>query len=273
MSDYPYPKLRKDLDDYTASLFNCDMTATESGLSIIVRGKFELLDDGIEELIEEGNAEYCLLIQCDATKTNKCIPVKMEEKQFMYKLTKVEYTGEVEITPGVIMLQEIKGYSNDGLNPDYDDAFIVLPRGALIAEAEKSVIKLFRESTLPGGSICDFVIGKDFNYSETGDKIAISVPREIFECSNALRSLECSQIFTSMYVFPVIQDIIQRYWFDSPESFSNRWFITLQDMITTLYPDGIEKTTAYGIATELLQEMLFESSRYLVKHYGDNYEC
>lgn len=270
MSDYPYPKLRKDLDDYETSLINCDISAIDSGgPKLILKGEFQLFDEEIQNLIDEGNASYCLFIKCIATNRSECRDVP---NKFMYHIQKAYYTDEIVVIPGVVMKEEVRGYTNENLNPDYKDSYIVLPKNAMIAESEKIVVKLYRNSDSPLGSICDFVVGKAFNYTDHGEKIEIGVPREIYEGSNALRNVECSQIFTSMYVFPVIQAVIQEHWIDDPQEYSTRWYISLQEVISTCFPNGIQDRTAFEITSTILENMLYDSTRYLVKHYGDRNE-
>lgn len=270
MSDYPYPKLMKGLDDYLDSSIDCEMSEMrDSPAHIILEGRFCLSDEGLRGLLEEGYAGFALVVRCVAT---NCSEFSFVKEEFTFKLTKAAYAGQVTITPGIVMKRKFEGFTSTSLNADYSGVPIELPKGAMVAECESYTLDLFRGINPPTESICDFVMsdGERLYYSDEGDKIEIHVPQRVFESLKALRKRECSQIFTAMFVVPVIQDVIQTYWIGSTEPPISRWSSSLKEAIDAHYPNGVEGLSGFKVATDLLDSLMFDSAGYLAKHYGDS---
>ncbi|UAL08374.1 MAG: hypothetical protein KRP56_03785 [Candidatus Methanogranum gryphiswaldense] len=264
-NNYPYPKLQKNSDDYL-SIINCDISCSDSGIHLVIRGKFELIDEELNALIEEGNANFCILIVCSATNSKKLVKIP---QKFMYKLVKSEFADKIVITPGIIMNEEIRGYTNENLDKDYSGLFIILPKGAMIAETEKYEITIFRDPNEAAESICRFMSGDRYAYAFEENYIVISLPKVVFENYNSLRRKECGQIFTSMFVVPVLQQVIQSFWIETSEEIPYKWYYVLDGKIHDLIGDSIEGFSAYDIAMKIIEDMMFESSSYLSKYYGD----
>jgi hypothetical protein len=264
-NNYPYPKLQKNSDDYL-SLINCDISCSDSSIHLIVRGEFELTDGELNTLIREENASFCILIACSATNSKELIKVP---QKFMCKLIKSKFADKIIITPGIIMNEEIRGYTNENLNDDYDDLFIVLPKGAMIAETEKYEITIFRDPNETAESICRFISSNKYTFTLKEDQIVISLPKTVYEDYISLRRKECGQIFTSMFVVPVLQQVIQDYWIEKSEELNYKWYYVLDKKIHDLMGESVEDFSAFDIAMNILEEMMFESSGYLSKYYGD----
>ena len=273
MSDYPYPKLMKGLDDYPHSSIDCELVEPrDSGGHIILEGHFNLDDEGIRWLVDDGYAGFALLARCVATNRSE---FSFVGRSFSYRLTKANYAGQVTITLGVVMKERLESYTSGTLNADYAGIPIELPKGAMIAECEPFRLDLFRGSNPPTESICDFVVSDKAGlyHTDDGDKIDIHVPQEVFEKLKALRKRECSQIFTSMFVVPVIQDVVQAYWIDGEDPPATRWYSSLKAAIDSRYPGGLGGRSAFEVSTELLDSLMFDSAGYLAKHYGDSDVC
>ena len=270
MKSLPYPKLQKNRPDYETSLINCDLASHESGMDLVLRGEFQLLDNELEKLLQEGNLSYCLIIKCDATNRSDIYYIKESEKKFMLRLSKSQYADKIEITPGIITKEEITGYINENLAEDYRDSDITLPKNALIAECETYELTIYRYSEQNTESVCRFRKGRTNNYKTNKDYIEITVPEEIFTQYCKLKIRDCAQIFTTMYVVPVIQQIIQQYWIDEPDNDvvkNDRWYVSLNERIT-ISVDLSRGLNSFEITMKILEGLIFESTDYLVKYYG-----
>ena len=270
MKALPYPKLQKNRPDYETSLINCDITSNDSGVNIIIRGEFNLLDNELQRLIDEGSAGYCLIVRCNATNRSRIYMDGVESK-FMLKLSKKDYADKVEIVPGIIAKEEITGYINDNLAEDYRESDVILPKNALIAECETFELLIYRYSEQSTESICRFRKGKIFSFNIDADYIEISVPEDTFNQYCRLTVRDCAQIFTSMFVVPVIQQIVQDFWVDRTEDAEQysgyRWFVSLDEVIRNSL--NLSKgLSAFEITSNILEDLLFESTDFLVKHYG-----
>ncbi len=189
----------------------------------------------------------------------------------MLTLSKKDYADKVEITPGIIAKEEITGYINENLAEDYRESDVILPKNALIAECETFELLIYRYSEQSTESICRFRKGKIFNYNIDADYIEISVPEDTYNQFCRLTVRYCAQIFTSMFAVPVIQQIVQDFWVDRTEDAdhysSYRWFVSLDQVINGSL--NLSKgLSAFEITSNLLEGLLFESTDFLVKHYG-----
>ncbi len=272
MKALPYPKLQKNRPDYETSLINCEISRIDSGVNIIIRGEFNLLDNEIQRLIDEGSAGYCLIVRCKATNRSRIYKDGVESK-FMIKLSKKDYADKVEIVPGIIAKEEITGYINENLAEDYRESDVTLPKNALIAECETFELLIYRYSEQNTESICRFKKGKIFSFNIDSDYIEISVPEDTYNQYCRLTVKDYAQIFTSMFVVPVIQQVVQDFWVvknEDAELYSNyRWFVSLDEIIRNTL-DLSKGLTAFEITSNLLENLLFESTDFLVKYYGES---
>ncbi len=270
MKSLPYPKLQKNRPDYETSLINCDLASHESGMDLVLRGEFQLFDEELEKLLQEGNISYCLIIKCDATNRSDIYYINESEKKFMLRISKSQYADKVVIIPGIITKEEITGYINENLAEDYRNSDITLPKNALIAECESYELTIYRYSEQNTESVCRFRKGRLYRYKINKDYIEITVPDEIFTQYCKLKIKDCAQIFTSMYVVPVIQQVIQDYWIDEPNSDevkSDRWYVALDERIK-ISIDLTKSPSAFEITMNILEGLIFESTGFLVKYYG-----
>jgi len=265
---YPYPKLQKNSDDYVSSFIDCEINYIESGGHLVIQGTFQISDEELENMILEGNASFCLLIECSATNHREVVKTPAS---FSCNLIKAGYSEKLLLTPGIIMNEEIKGYRNKSLNDEYQDSYVILPAGAMIAESEQYELTLLRNSYENVESICKFIKGKKYDY-RLGDRIEIELPEKVYDSYLSLRTKECGQIFTSMYAVPVIQAVIQEHWIDDKNDCSDRWHIILDEKIKDMFNGDLSRCSAFDIAVEILEGLMSDSSEYLSKHYGEAYE-
>ena len=270
MNNLPYPRLQKNRSDYVTAQIDADLTWSDLDAYLIIRGTFQLIDGELKKLIQEGTASYCLIVKCRATGR---IDVFTDDngvtEKFMLKLVKADYTDKIEVIPGIVAKEDITNYTNDNLSKDYQESYIILPKHALIAQCETFELTLYRNSDDSSESICRFSIGRLYNFSITGDYIEITLPKEIIDSLSVLRSKESAQIFTSMFVVPVIQQVVQTYWVDKEDAPETKWYDSLKDRIEEIILPG-KNFSAFEITTTILEGLMFDSARFLAKHYGDN---
>lgn len=263
---YPYPRLRADLEDYDNSTIDCEIDCNQSGTHLRIMGHFTLINDSLTKLISEGYASYCNKLIC--TTTNSAEIVKTE-KSFKYEKSKSYYAGKLSIVPGIVMIKDFSGFRNDDLSEDYADAEINLHKGDFVAEAETYEISLDREDPFETAeSICRITQGEKYNYDVSGDYISIILPNNLFEYYKAVYRKELSKTFATIFVVPVLQQVIQDYWIDENTS-DSKWYYSLNDRIQNIYGDSTEGTTAHDIAISLIWSLMEESGIAIGKYYGD----
>ena len=213
----PYPLLAPWTNDYV----NADFTASvpnailQNGRHINLTVKFNLTSHALRELVSNDQAKYVALINCSRTFSREEYPADQDDEAVIF-LESGDYDQELDLTPYVVAVQEIKGF----IAAEHADEFRLhksngfdIPSAAILAVGDssritledggsvESIIDLARNDRVEAGT---FVI-------DLGDnRITIYVSKRDKEKIETLRmqgisSTEMAALFPAIYLHAVVE--------------------------------------------------------------------
>ena len=268
IEDLPYPVYCYGSPDYTGVLFSVDLDQIESDdpLYFKIRGKFDIQNKDIMELIMKGDACFGLLIECDYTDYRELRPCT---SRFEEKLIKAYFSELVTVTPVIYAVRDIVHYTNSELIVEMASLDITLPEGAIIAADGELELNITRSQPQTVESICKIKPDVRSGYDIDGDSIILFVPQEVFDRYIKMTKNQKIQV-TSMYFPPVLQSIIYNIFAEGVREYSDRkWYGSIKD---TLSNKGIDPTEEdpYNVMMEVLKELLVEGASYIPIQEGDS---
>jgi len=275
-SDYCYPVLSENSDDYKEeSSFSCKLDTKSIGNTVHIDAVFNLTDETILNLIRDGSAEYSLLLKCPKSSYRSFFSFGKDSWGIDINGSDIDVGGRVEAVPAVISVYEIDNYENNNLNSEYEGSTISIPKHGVLAIAIPQMITVKRRDPFRAPeSVVKFDVSDEQNqfeirnwYDEEDDYITIYLPRDLHEKYVELPK-EIKEVFSAVYVIPIIADIIQRYWIDEKVECEYRWYGILSERMALAYGDkkidnSYEMSTMIfrGFSEEVLNNIYFEFTK------------
>ena len=180
----PHPVLSADRDDYRDEYeFTAEVPwsrVSDGGRDIAITVQYRLNVPTLQNLITEGCARYCTVVEC--SKTYRRSSHIYEGSEDLIVLKRQEYDGKLTLTPYVAAMVDIPAFNP----PEIDDELrqlipaggANLPAGAILAIGAASEIELENEVAVE--SIFDLAPDSrlrlgEFSVDITGQRIAINV--------------------------------------------------------------------------------------------------
>lgn len=137
----PYPILLNGDDDYIDSSFDTEVTYKQLISRIDIDSKFILNNDGIQKLIDEGDAIFTLHVECSYTQYRNIF--QTSKPTFMLSLNSNDFEKVIEVTPLIISIKDITNYYNESFNWDYGTDGFDIEKGSILAiSSNRITIKL-----------------------------------------------------------------------------------------------------------------------------------
>lgn len=203
----PHPVLG--LNDDVSGEYAPSIEAAPTEEFFIFKISHELKNDAIEKLINDGEAQFCVEVNCPATIYRKCF---MSNDSFQeIKIPQEFLRNRFDVTFFITASKNISNYSNDSFSYDYEGSIFDVEEGDVIAyggETKQFAVK----DWLSLRSIKSFMTIKkdpdsDGNISVqlSPDKILVLVPEEDYIKYCSLVGTEnISPVFHSSIVFPAL---------------------------------------------------------------------
>lgn len=213
----PYPLLAPWTNDYVNADFAASVpnAVLQNGRHINLTVKFNLTSHTLKELVSNDQAKYVALITCPSTFSREEYPVDQDDEAVIF-LESGDYDQELALTPYIVALQEIKGFTA----PEHADEFKLhksdgfdIPSAAILAVGDssritleeggsvESIIDLARNDHVEAGT---FVIDLGDNritiYMSRGDKERIETLR-----MQGISSNEMAALFPAIYLHAVVE--------------------------------------------------------------------
>lgn len=186
--NYPYPVIRVDEEDYRTTIFKGDLTVNLQPDGYLVRPAFEINNAGIATLIEEGKLTYAIEIQSPSTWYRKLFTITGNntihlEPTFIHE--------RVELTPCIIATTQIKGFTNDDFEEEYQGITFDINAGDIVAIGETRTFNaLYQDDIIKNGTspvtIARSETIKEISCDFSGSLIEITLPADQHD-----RYLEC----------------------------------------------------------------------------------
>ena len=128
---FPYPVLSDDLDDYTDGRFSVDVDVDHGINKITLSFSIDLDNNGIQKLVNRGEAYFAIHIECSKTAYRKMLITSQKKVVFHIDTTRIN--GDIALLGLVVAKKDIAYYKNEKLNSDYQGMDIFIPRAGIIA--------------------------------------------------------------------------------------------------------------------------------------------
>lgn len=137
----PYPVLDQadaGRDDYISGDFRAFLSINEvvDGL-VTVNVRYSCSVGELNELVQQGKAQYCLLVLCPDTLTRQAY--KTGNLDQVIELRAFDFHDRVEFIPQLVMTQEVQDFTCLDFNPEYSDQAFHLKPGDILALAKPEV--------------------------------------------------------------------------------------------------------------------------------------
>ena len=137
---YPHPVLRPSLGagagDYPRAEFEVtpDARRIEGTTAVRIEATFALSDPDLLELVEEGAAEYVLLVRAAASHHRSAH--RSREPAIAAEYGNGELAGRTEVRGLLVAVGDVRGFRADGWHSDYEGLSFDLQAGSVLAEDE-----------------------------------------------------------------------------------------------------------------------------------------
>lgn len=207
---YPYPVLSSMTDDYIKSKFSVDLNVTKGIREICFSINFQLENAEIEQLINDGLAEYVVHIECPYTSFRTVL--KTDEETISVDIPEHKLNGKVTVCTFIVAKKDIIDYHNSLFNEDYEDEKFTLYRGNVVAVGGQVNIEITKEieelSKIPSiFTICRCAEDVDdcMKVDITGEKIAITLCNTSFGNYKMLSDMPTMlPVLHSMLIVPAL---------------------------------------------------------------------
>lgn len=133
-SEYPFPVLRPDTVDYKNSVFKAEITVKHDKEGYVFSSDIDASNDEIRKLVERGEAQVGIYIQCNSTWLRKIQPVNLGENKFL--LSTAEVHNRVEFCPVITANQKIDDFKSQDFIEEFNGIKFSLQPGDPLAIGE-----------------------------------------------------------------------------------------------------------------------------------------
>ena len=231
---YPYPILASFKDDYYDSEFNVYVTPTISAKNIVFEFQYNLINEGIWDLLATGKAKVVAHIECPSTSFRTSIDVMDVGSKI--EIPSGQVNNLIQICSFIVANEDINGYKNDDFNEVYEglefqiDKYNFLALGSQINipiekdyDEIKNITSIFSVIRSLDPNL-EFV-ERDFYQ----DKIYIKIPAKQFDMYKiSIQDPTNHSYMHSMILVPVLIEIFESLKRDEWEELEDkRWFKSL----------------------------------------------
>ena len=259
---YPHPVLSSVSDDYrTGITFSCDV---KKGIRELVFTMDSQVDDqGILDLIANGQAEYAYHIECPLTSFR--LMIKSEIPWVTRHIPERDLNGQVSVCCFVIAKEDLVGYSNPNFNADYAGLSFDIDRGSILGIGGQCSITVTKEiddlAKIPSiFSICRSADDSDtsMKINVDSDKIAIILNSTNFQSYKVMISMPTMiSVFHSMIIMPALIYVFEMLRREGIDEYMNkRWCQGLRKALersdVQLNADTLENIPSFELAQKIL---------------------
>ena len=133
---WPHPVLRPPSygDDYPHAEFEVEIKVAraQGSTSVKVTAEFELSDPDLLRLVEDGAAQYVLLIKASGTHLREMISSREPHVERLF--SRGDLSGRVEFAPFLVCTRELYNFRTEGWHPDFSGRSFDISSGSVLAE-------------------------------------------------------------------------------------------------------------------------------------------
>lgn len=233
--NYPYPVIREYVEDYKNTIFIGALVVRLESDGYVIQPSFDVENDEIRSMIEEGLLIYAIEVQCVSTWFRKLYRI-IDNKGV--RLNPQEIHEKVELTPCIIATKNFKGFKNIDFEEEYQGMSFDINAGDIIGIGQKRTFDaLYQNDIIKNGSSIVNIGGSaqtkeiicDFN----GSVIQITLPEDQYSaymnCGyNRKKYKSLNAILTIPVLVEAIMIIANDERNDETSGFENKiWYKTI----------------------------------------------
>ena len=227
----PYPVLSSG-DDYLNVSFNVELSSNPTTDGVFIAIKFDLNDEALLKLVEEGKAQYAVHVECPYTYWRKF--KTSHQNVIVFEVNSDDVSGDVEVCTFLVATQDIKGFSSPNFHSDYAGHTFDIFKGGILASSDSFKMDMTNDVTGENTeSIIAITEGEknqaiDISVNTDGsDKIYVSLKPELYALYERLAAGKYEDIIFSLILNPVLQTVLERIS-TTPDSYNDaRWYKTI----------------------------------------------
>ena len=255
---FGYPVLRPGSSDYTKGSFQPSVglhVSEDIPNTYVVSYQFAIGVKELSDLIDDGLANYVLVISCNSTIFQKVVVA--EEFEGEVQIDADEVREAIEISPYLVANQDISGYSADLINPEFGKSDFDVQAGAVIACAEPTVYYVERDVFKNISSIFDYVIQPSLSLGEwrlklDEDRVKILISKKQMEVLRTAENTTQNQwIITNSIFLPAVVEMVSTV--SENEDFDDyRWASVIKGKCALLSIDLQSNPDSIEVAQKLM---------------------
>ncbi len=234
---FAYPVLSDEKDDYNTCVFQVNSSCNMQGANTLrLSFEIEMNCPEIEEMIDDGRAEYVFHMECSRTAFRQI--KKTISKELYVDIPIGRVNGELELVAFIIAKKDILGFKAADWNDDYKDYSFMVRQGSILGYQNLDnldITKNFEEFTNANSIFTvykKYVDEKHLDVNMDSEKIRIGLPAKEYDifanCSNNYK--EAQAILNSIVILPAMVFIVEELKQEEGlEQYQHReWFIALE---------------------------------------------
>ena len=178
--NYPYPVIREYEEDYKSTSFTGELAVCLEPDGYAIHPSFDVENDEIRTLVEEGVLTYAIEVQCVSTWFRKLYRI-VDNK--VVRLNPEEIHERVELTPCIIAAKSFQGFTNADFEEEYQGMTFEINAGDIIGIGQKRTFDaLYKNDIIKNGSSIVNIGGsdkiKEITCDFNGSIIQITLPKD-----------------------------------------------------------------------------------------------
>lgn len=262
---YPYPVLADFNNDYINSVFNIYTSIQCYPNELCIKFTTELNNEGLEELINNGQAYFAGHIECPLTGFRKLVTIPKEGIE--YKIPADNIEGAISICPFIIAKTYIDNYTNKSFNSDYNGIGFEIEKGNILAIGKEVQTRVEKENDNLANVPSIFAVTElkdeqqqDIVIDNSSQKINIQLPSKTFmEFKIATNNPSSMAVIHSMIIIPALMKCFDDMKAKPEELYiyeDRRWFRALKKALKKinieLNEENLPSLNTFDIAQKLM---------------------
>ncbi|VYU66005.1 hypothetical protein [Clostridium paraputrificum] len=283
----PYPILSNYTDDYINSKYSVNINSSVEFDKINIDFCFELENEYIKKLIEDGKAAYAIHVECPVTSYRYSI---QSNKDIHISIPSDLVKSQIEVCTFIIAQEKIPNFYCNQFNHDYGNTRFDVRKGSKLAISEMAIINIIKNRDKlkdtegiikirkSESSSLDYV-----KYDLDNDYIIITLPQKLYELYIEHGRQGFKNTMVATLIFPVIIQALTKMKCENSEDNdieNYKWYISLKSVLrdNNIEVDNIEilqgsgKKSIFKIAQSILQKPIEKMMTEINRYGGENYD-
>ncbi len=282
---FNYPVLSEGRNDYKTCEFIVEIKPSFDTANNLVLESNYLIDCAeIKSLINKGDAEYLLHIDCPATIYREIFHSSLEN--FSCKISRDRVKREINCVGLIVLRRDVKNFHCNDWNEDFDGMNFNLSKGSLLAYKNLPTIKINEDANIFKNVASIFSIyrravdGEPCEIDLSQDKIKIGLnARDYVSYRKYCSKPELQPILNAMIIFPALVYIFEELKADDDFELygAKTWFLSLTAAYRRKKINFVEhvrkdENTSFKLAQEVMALPISKALENIAHIYDDTAE-